>query len=80
MSFSDNTLANEAGDVMYVMEKNEEAKERDEQGIVSDPKNDYGGYATKGPGKYSFEVEDMYKERKAGKEPKTSNKYPLTDN
>lgn len=76
-SFSDERLANEVGDIMYAMEKNTEAYELEKSGYVEDPQNDYGKYATTGPGKYSFDVEDKYKETKKGKISKTEKKYPL---
>jgi hypothetical protein len=54
------------------------ARTGDKDGQV-DPNRNYGKYATTGAGKYSFDVEDVYKDRKKGKIDKTSEQYPLQD-
>lgn len=72
----DISLANEAGDVMHFMEYNRDAfKEGGNAGMSWDK------YANGGSGKYSFDVEDMYKSRKkerlANPDAEQSNPYPL---
>jgi hypothetical protein len=68
----DVNLANEAGDVMYRMEYPDAA-------IRGGSQADEGKYRSQGAGDYSFDVEDLYKSRKASGEGKNmeSNPYPI---
>ncbi len=79
-SWSDKELANEAGDVMYVMENAAEAyKNRNYSATNSNGQFSRERYENKPSTKYSFKVEDLYMQRKndgSGKDPE-NNPYPL---
>ncbi len=80
-NYGDERLSNEAGDIMYFMEYNQDALKEggNQQYNTGDGGINYDKYINSGSGEYSFEVEDTYKERKkdkTGKDP-NNNPYPL---
>jgi len=73
VSFRDNRLANECGDVMFYMEKNIAALNDKSNAEHFREKGGLDKYLNSPSGKYSTKVESIYKERKNGK---TNVNYP----
>jgi len=79
-SFGDERLANEAGDVMYYMEYNNDAfNEKSNSEYFENGGGGMDAYLNSGSGQYSNRVESKYRERKKSGEGKSTdnNPYPL---
>ncbi len=76
--YSDGALANEAGDVMYYMEYNEEAtKGKSNSDYFAPGGGGMNAYMRDPASNYSNKVQDLYSKRKKSGADKNSNPYPL---